>query len=158
MYQKILVPIDGSTTATAGLDEAIKLARVCGARLRLLHLVDELSLVMGTGYGVAYPDDLIDLLKEGGSAILRAGEDKARAAGLTVDSVLGDNLQGGVRQQVVQQALDWGADLIVLGTHGRRGPRRLFLGSDAEDILRHAPVPVLLVRAPTSAAPASGAN
>lgn len=41
MYQKILVPIDGSTTATAGLDEAIKLARVCGARLRLLHLVDE---------------------------------------------------------------------------------------------------------------------
>lgn len=154
MYQKILVPIDGSSTAAAGLEEAIKLARLCGARLRLLHIVDELSLVLGTGYGAAYAGDIFDLLREGGATILREAQAQVQAAGVAVDTVLSDNLRGGVCEQVVQQALDWKAELIVLGTHGRRGTRRLFFGSDAENILRQAPVPVLLIRAPVPAAPA----
>jgi nucleotide-binding universal stress UspA family protein len=56
---------------------------------------------------------------------------------------------------VVEQAQDWKADLIVIGTHGRRGMGRLLMGSDAEQILRMAPVPVLLVRAPEAAAAAA---
>ena len=154
MYQKILVPIDGSSTAAAGLEEAIKLARLCGARLRLLHIVDELSLVLGTGYGAAHVGDIFDLLREGGATILREAQAQVQAAGVAVDTVLSDNLHGGVCEQVVQQALDWKAELIVLGTHGRRGTRRLFFGSDAENILRQAPVPVLLIRATAPAAPA----
>lgn len=150
MYQKILVPIDGSPTAELGLAEAIKLARLTGASLRLVHIVDELSLSMASGYGMTYTVDVLGLLQEAGSALLLKAEAQVRAAGVPVDTVLSDNLQGRVCDQVVQQALAWGAELIVIGTHGRRGAKRLFFGSDAEAILRYAPVPVLLVRAPES--------
>ncbi len=152
MYQKILVPIDGSPTASLGLAEAIKLARLCGARLRLLHIVDELSLAMATGYGVTYQPDVLQVLEDAGAELLRKAEEQVRAAGVPVDSVLANNLQGSLRDQVIAQAQAWQAELIVLGTHGRRGAQRLFFGSDAESILRSAPVPVLLVRgqAPTA--------
>jgi len=57
-----------------------------------------------------------------------------------------------VSEAVIQQTKEWGADLIVIGTHGRRGANRLLLGSDAEQIMRLAPVPVLLVRTPEATA------
>jgi nucleotide-binding universal stress UspA family protein len=64
-----------------------------------------------------------------------------------VDSVLDDTLGGRISDRVLAQAQQWPAQLIVIGTHGRRGVGRLLLGSDAEQVLRQAPVPVLLVRA-----------
>jgi len=154
MYQSILVPIDGSPTADLGLAEAIKLARLCGARVRLMHVVDELSLAMATGYGVTYTPDVMQVLEDAGADLLRKAQEQVRAAGIPVDSVLGNNLKGSLRDQVLQQARDWPAELIVLGTHGRRGAQRLFFGSDAENILRNAPVPVLLVRGPAPQATA----
>ena len=69
------------------------------------------------------------------------------AQGVAVDAVLLESFAARVSDLVVEQALGWKADLIVIGTHGRRGVRRMLLGSDAEQILRQAPVPVLLVRA-----------
>jgi nucleotide-binding universal stress UspA family protein len=68
-------------------------------------------------------------------------------ADIPVDTVLADTLQGRVCDLVIDEANRWKADLIVIGTHGRRGPGRLAMGSDAEQILRLAPAPVLLVRA-----------
>jgi len=70
----------------------------------------------------------------------------ARAAGVAVDDAIEDSLHGRVCDLVAKAAVDWKADLLVIGTHGRRGLDRLLLGSDAEQILRTAPVPVLLVR------------
>ena len=64
-----------------------------------------------------------------------------------VDTVLKDSFAGRVSDLVIKEAGAWPADLIVLGTHGRRGLGRLFMGSDAEAIVRSAPVPVLLLRA-----------
>jgi len=149
MYQRILVPIDGSPTAERGLAEAIKLGRLTGAQLRLIHVVDELSFALSASQGmtVTMSGDMLDILREAGTEILAQGAASVRAAGLQVDTVLKDSFAGRVSDLVVNEAGAWPADLIVLGTHGRRGVGRLFLGSDAETIVRSAPVPVLLLRA-----------
>jgi nucleotide-binding universal stress UspA family protein len=76
----------------------------------------------------------------------------AQRAGVSAETATLDTTAGRVCDLVVAQAKKWNADLIVLGTHGRRGVNRLLLGSDAEQILRLAPVPVLLVRARQDAA------
>lgn len=147
MYQRILVPIDGSSTATRGLDEAIRLAGLCGATLRLLHVIDELIFVSGFETGATYLNDVVPMLKSGGESILAAGKARAEAAGVPVEVRLVECLATRVSDIVVAQADAWPADLIVIGTHGRRGVNRLMLGSDAEKVVRTARVPVLLVRA-----------
>jgi nucleotide-binding universal stress UspA family protein len=146
MYQKILVPIDGSATSARGLQEAIKLARLTGARLRLLHVVDELALATGLEAATMMTGDMMQLLREGGEKMLAKARARVEKAGIPVDTLLRDSLAGRVCDQVVDQAKAWRADLIVLGTHGRRGVGRMLLGSDAEMIVRLASVPVLLVR------------
>ena len=90
------------------------------------------------------------MLREGGAAILAEGAASAQAAGLDVDTVLKDSFAGRVCDLVVAEAGSWPADLIVLGTHGRRGVGRMLMGSDAEAIVRSAPIPVLLIRAKQS--------
>lgn len=147
MYQKILVPIDGSPTANEGLAEAVKLGKLTGARLRLLHAVDMLSITLTPEASMSLSQPLIDTLKRAGQDILDKAKASVMAAGLEADTVLVDTLSGRISDLVVEEARKWGAELIVIGTHGRRGVGRLVLGSDAEQVLRLAPVPVLLVRA-----------
>ena len=146
MYQRILVPVDGSPTSNAGLAEAVKLAKVMGARVQLLHAVDELPLLMGAdGFG-AISADVVRIMTQSGERILAQGSAVAEAAGVDVNTVLLDTLSGRLDELVVKQAKEWKADLIVLGTHGRRGVQHLMIGSDAERVLHRSPVPVLLVR------------
>jgi len=151
MYQRILVPVDGSPTSQRGLAEAIALARSGGGRVRLLHVVDELSFALSADAFAAYGGDMLSLLREGGEQILAQARAQVEAAGVAAETVLRDSFAGRVGDLVVAEATAWPADLIVIGTHGRRGVSRLFMGSDAEQILRVAPVPVLLVRAQTPA-------
>lgn len=146
MYQRILAPVDGSPTSNAGLAEAIKLAQLTGARMRVLHVVDEMPFLMsGDGYA-ALPGDIFMLLKETGQAVLEQARLTVHAAGIPVEATLFDSLSGRLSDRVAEQVQAWGADVIVLGTHGRRGVGRMLLGSDAEQIVRTATVPVLLVR------------
>lgn len=144
MYQHLLVPVDGSPTATRGLDEAIRLARLSGGRIRVVHVLDQLQFASGFEFCTA---DVLGLLQEAGAAIVGAAKARVEASGVPVEAYLSETLAGRVADVVVEQAQQWGADLIVIGTHGRRGVRRLMVGSDAEQIVRAAPVPVLLVRA-----------
>ena len=146
MYQRILVPIDGSETSARGLAEAVRLAQLTGAQMRLLHVVDELSFALSASEGLTLTGDVLNLLREAGAAILAQAAATVRAAGLQVDTVLKDSFAGRVSDLVVAEAAAWPADLIVLGTHGRRGVGRLFMGSDAESIVRSAQTPVLLLR------------
>ncbi len=146
MYQKILVPIDGSPTAARGLSEAIELGKLTGARLRLIHVIDELSFALSVGDGYANSGEILNALHDAGVEILSQAQTRVRANGLEVDTVLSDSLAGRVCDLVIAQAGVWDADLIVLGTHGRRGVGRLFMGSDAENIVRSASIPVLLLR------------
>ena len=146
MYQSILVPIDGSPTSSRGLSEAVRLGQLTRARLRLIHVVDEFSFALGASEGLTMTGDILSLLREAGAAILTQGAASVKAAGLEVDTVLKDSFAGRVCDLVVAEAAAWPADLIVLGTHGRRGVGRLFMGSDAENIVRSAQTPVLLLR------------
>lgn len=147
MYQHILVPIDGSSTSTRGLEEAIKLAKLTGAGIRLIHVMDTWSVATGfEPYGV-YVNDVLPRMKEVGEQLLTQAKTRVQEQGVKVDTVLSTSLAARVSDTVVEQAKAWGADLIVIGTHGRRGVGRMMLGSDAEQIVRMAPVPVLLVRA-----------
>lgn len=147
MYTNILVPVDGSPTSNLGLDEAVKLAKLTGARLRLIHVVDELIYAAGMDSLGGMTADLIAQLQKGGEQILKRCQASVEASGVPVDTVLSDSFAGRVCDLVVAEATEWHADLIVLGTHGRRGVGRVFMGSDAEQIVRLAPTPVLLVRA-----------
>ena len=89
--------------------------------------------------------------RSAGEALLQQARQRVEQQGVPVDTVLIENMDARVAQLVVEHAQAWGADLIVLGTHGRRGLARVFMGSDAEQIARTAPVPVLLVRLPAAA-------
>ena len=149
MYQRILVPVDGSSTSSAGLTEAVKLAKLTGARLLLLHVVDDLPMLMSAEGLSAMSGDIFALLKEGGEKVLENARASVASQGLAVDTKLLESLNGRLCDHVNQQVTEWKADLIVLGTHGRRGASRWLLGSDAEQVLRLATVPVLLVRAET---------
>lgn len=147
-YQNILVPIDGSQTSMKGLAEAIKIATLSKGRLRLVHVVDELSLVSGMGAYAAPLGEWIDALREAGQKLVEEACATVKAAGIEVDARVHDNIGAPVSDVVLEEAKGWGADLIVIGTHGRRGVRRVVLGSSAESIVRLSPVPVLLVRLP----------
>ena len=153
MYKHILVPVDGSPTSNRGLHEAITLGKLTGGSLRLIHAVDELPFAIGAEAFAGYSGDVIGLLRQAGEKVLAAAKLEVEKAGLAVEVVLRESFAGRVCNLVVDEAGFWPADLIVIGTHGRRGASRLLMGSDAEQILRLAPVPVLLVRDPAPQQP-----
>ena len=155
-YRKILVPLDGSSTADRGLDEAIRMAGLNNGRLRLLYVVDDLSVARavegaGTRAG-AWQDDL----QAEADAVLQRARARAVAGGVEADVCVRESSSGVVFETILDEARRCAADLIVMGTHGRRGIGRALLGSSAENVVRHAELPVLLVRpAPGKPLPAA---
>lgn len=146
MYKKILVPLDGSPTAERGLQEAIGLALVHHARLHLLHVIDMYPVMIEvSGAAVAF-DTMREELKAQGQAILDKAQRTAEAAGVATSASLSEVTAYRASTAIVETAKAEGCDLIVMGTHGRRGFSRALLGSDAEAVVRTAEVPVLLVR------------
>lgn len=150
MYQRILVPVDGSETSKAGLAEAVKLARLTGAQLRLVHVVDESPFLLSAEGMAAVSTDVLALLREGGQRILDEARTYVVGQGVAVDTALYDGLASRLADCVGEEVQGWHADLVVLGTHGRRGVGRVLLGSGAEQVARNSRVPVLLVRAPAA--------
>jgi nucleotide-binding universal stress UspA family protein len=147
MYKRILVPIDGSVAANKGLEEAIRLAAGLHATLVLLHIVNEQPAVLDTASGTAFGEVRRQMLKDG-DKVLGDASQWALDAGVPSEAVLKELITGRVADAIVAVAAHTACDLIVMGTHGRRGMPRLVLGSDAELVVRESPVPVMLVRRP----------
>ncbi|CAB3767347.1 universal stress protein UspA [Burkholderia sp. MSh2] len=152
MYSNILVALDGSDTSSRALDAALTLASETGARLTPVYVVDFLVPAYDT-YGYD-PSILIDAFREEG---LRVTDDAARrmkARDVAGTPQIVDVAPAGedVPHRIVGLADELKADLIVMGTHGRRGFQRLFLGSVAERVLRLSPRPVLMIPANCPAA------
>ena len=145
MFKRILVPLDGSAPSRAGLEQALALAKSEGGRVRLVHVVDENALMQGMepAFNVG---ELLDALAEEGRKLLAEASGLARRRGVKADAVLYEQHIGRVADRIIREAKNWRADLIVMGTHGRRGIGRLVMGSDAESVLRESPVPLLLVK------------
>jgi nucleotide-binding universal stress UspA family protein len=145
MYANIIVPVDGSGTSIKGLLEAMKIAAKLGSSICLVHVVNE--FIFDYSYSPAgYAANVVDVLRERGKAVLADAVALARAKGQEPATVLIESIGGPAADAIVGQAVERHADLIVMGTHGRRGLRRLALGSDAEQVVRLSRVPVLLVR------------
>jgi len=149
VFKRILVPVDGSHTSGLGLDKAIRLAKDQRAALCVVHVVDERVITQNLDSAGVEVDQLLASLRAGGRQILARAEAKARTQRVRVKAVLVENILRSVADVIIGQARKWRADLIVIGTHGRRGVSRLVMGSDAEGVVRSTPVPVLLVRSET---------
>lgn len=149
MYRRILVPEDGSRTSTLGVKHAVRLAKNQKAQLRLAHVVDEFIITQDLGIYVNTAD-LIGSLRDAGRKILRNALALAHRHGINAEGALYESMGLRVADVLLREAKKWKADLIVMGTHGRRGINRLMLGSDAETVLRTSPVPVLMVRSPSA--------
>lgn len=150
MFKRILVAVDASQTGQLALQTAIGLATEMQARLRIVHAVDLTNVNMIPEFPTqSETSKLAEEILKDGQEILRGAEATAAAAGLAVETNLIriDTLnQHNISETLANDAEAWPADLIVIGTHGRRGLRRLFLGSVAEGVARVATTPVLLVR------------
>lgn len=154
----ILVPLDRSDLGSGGLDIAGMLARVTGARVRLLHVAPHPRVVLGDGTVVTYADREADRLRsEAEDDLDRIG---ARLAGLGVERAV---RFGEPAEEILAEAQACGASLVAMSTHGRGGLARLTMGSVAEAVMRKAPCPVVTVspragRQPAAAGPASTAG
>ncbi|ABO59252.1 universal stress protein [Burkholderia vietnamiensis] len=145
MYKNVMVAVDGSPSSKRALDEALKVAASCGARLFAVFAVDK-SILLAYG-GRIDPDALLDDVRRDGTAVLHDAERAISHAAVNgdtelIETELGQDVAERLQRYVAEHAID----LAVIGTHGRRGVRRLFLGSVAERFLRGSSCPVLLLR------------
>lgn len=145
MYTRILIPVDGSATSERGLHEGLRIAKAMKSTIVLLNVVDDFSLPAQMAATLDF-DAHRQALARAGEALLERGARAAGEAGVAVDRVLRDVKGTPVADVILEEAKRRRCELIVMGTHGRRGLARVALGSDAELVLRHADVPVLLVR------------
>ena len=148
MYRRIMVAVDGSATSNKALVAATEMANYSGGRavLRLIHVLDEMAYFTGFDPYGGQSGELVKIMRETGGKILADALAIVQAAGIEADTVLIDKFGERLGDTLAAEAQGWRADLIVVGTHGRRRVGRMFLGSGAEQIIRLAPVPVLVIR------------
>jgi nucleotide-binding universal stress UspA family protein len=144
MYKRILVAVDGSRTSNRALNEAIRLAKNQRAVLRAIHVVDETPT-----YALAempYPvDEYQKAMRAAGQQCLARCSDRAQAARVKVDTKMIVAVTQSIGDVINKEAKRWSADIVVIGTHGRRGLDRMFLGSVAERVIRMATKPILII-------------
>jgi len=150
MFKRILVAVDGSETSRKALDAAVELARSAGGRLRVVHAFDDISFIGG----YEYDGNALRAARTEAAKVLREASERATTAGVTADEKLVEAAGRRLGEVMAAEATGWESDLVVVGTHGRRGIGRALLGSGAEQVVRLAPVPVLVIRG--DEAPAGG--
>jgi len=147
MYKRIAVAVDGSKTSDAALAEAIRLAKAMGSSILLLHVCEEMPVILEPeGMSVLLTQDLMQAIAKAGRALLQRCSTSARDAGVAAETKLIETMVGRMGSEISQASHKWGADLLVVGSHGRKGVAHLLMGSVAEDVIRTASIPVLLVR------------
>ena len=152
MYKRLLVPIDGSQTSTRALVAALQTARESAGAVRLIQVIEELTQVIAYDPYGAHPGDLVKVMRDNGMKVLGQAMEVAKSAGVDADQRLVEAAGQRLAEVVNKEVQGYQADLIVLGTHGRRGIGRVLLGSGAEQIIRAALVPVLVIRGSEEAA------
>lgn len=147
IYKKIMVAVDGSDVSDIALRHAIKIAQDQKATLYLIHVAEE---TFGFRGGVGYDYDyLISMYRKEGLKVLKQAAKTVKAGSAVKCKILLvelNSFQGRIAEVVIDKTKELSIDLLVVGTHGRRGFNHLFLGSVAENIMRIAITPVLLIR------------
>jgi universal stress protein A len=147
---KILVPTDFSEPAKRAEDAAIELARRLGSEILLLHVSVEAPLYNEGMRGLVEPRQVYEAQRVWAETTLAARAAEIRAKGVSAHA---DIRSGVAVDQILRAAEDPDVEMIVIGTHGRGGLSRLFLGSVADRIVRVAPCPVMTVRPPGGEGP-----
>lgn len=148
-YKNIMLAVDGSDASNAAVQEVIKLVTNQDVHLQVIHVVDE-SIFYAGGPSFDYISLIAELRQQGQTILDSAAHTIESQTSIKVEKSLLELklLQGRMAELIIEKAQDWPADILVLGSHGRRGFSRLFLGSVAENIMRIATMPVLLVHSP----------
>lgn len=147
MYKRIVVAVDGSDISALALEEAIKLAKLMDGTLLLLHVCEEVPVLWNIEGSAMLPvADLDKIISESSKQLLDKNQAHATAAGVLAETQLIEDYSGRIGAVISEAAEHWQADLIVLGTHGRRGFDHLLMGSVAEGVMRTASAPLLLIR------------
>jgi len=144
MYRRILIAVDDSTCSNTALQHGLRLAAEQGAETRIVHVLDTRVFYTSEGFDV---EPILETWRRAGQEIVDRAAAQARAAGVSV--VTGTSIEAlgeRISDVIVAESERWGADLIVIGTHGRHGIGHQFLGSVAEGVVRATSVPVLLLR------------
>ncbi len=147
MYKHILVPVDGSETSNLALKQAIGVAKEQHGEIRLIHVAEEMPVYMAAE--APYPlHEYRKMIRDAAEAVLAKCAISVKESGVPFDSkyAAADSPAIRICDLINDEAGRWPADLIVIGTHGRRGFNRLLLGSVAESVIRTASRPVLIVR------------
>ena len=149
MYSRILVAVDGSETSKHALEHAITLAKSLSATLRMVHVVDMNWLPLGPEIAID-TKTIAKARRSAGEKVIEAVREIADKAEFEAEAELKETETPTqhVAEAIVNEASSWPADVVVLGTHGRRGVQRFLLGSVAEQTARRSSVPVLLVPSP----------
>ena len=146
MYKKILVAVDGSDTSQLALEESVKIAKECASELRIIYVVYAFDVYPEVEYISA--QDVQDSMRKEGKKILSSAKKYVEASGIHAEgsTIETDSGHPRIAEAIAAEATKWAAELIVVGTHGRRGFNHLLMGSVAESIVRVATKPVLLIR------------
>jgi nucleotide-binding universal stress UspA family protein len=143
MYKRILIPVDGSEVSNHALAEGLDLAKALGSDVTVLYVVDTaVASIPDAESGISNIELIIQTFREQGEKLLETLKAGAREKGLNVDAIM---VEGDVHDEIISTAAEKKTELIVMGTHGRRGVGRLLLGSVAESVTRRARCAVLLI-------------
>lgn len=146
MYKRILLPIDSSSTSARALAESIKLASEMKSKLRIVHVVKVGMPIDDDLEGIIDVGELTQKLRHLGQTLLDKAVETARRAGVEPETGLLDAKKNRVAVVLGEETARWQADLVVMGTHGRVGFEYLLMGSVAEEFIRVANAPILIVR------------
>jgi len=141
---KILLAVDDSKFSEAAVRDVAKYTRNGDAEVLVLHALPPITVTPPPQMAPGYAPEMEEAGKQGRALVDRVAQ-ALWSAGLKTETAVAN---GEVRETIVDRAVQWGADLIVLGSHGRRGASRFLLGSVAESVARHAPCSVKIVRLP----------
>lgn len=143
-YQNILVPVDGSETSYAAVKQAVEFAKVFGSKITVVQVLALDPYIAAEYITAAQTNDLIERARTSILKTLEEATSKFNAEGVQVETRL---LEGQViHQEIINAAKELNADLIVIGSHGRTGLKKLFLGSVTQNVLGETSIPVLVVR------------
>lgn len=148
MYQRIMVAVDESFMTDQVLTAAVELAKATGARLAVCHAVDE-TLLAQREVAMMLPNSVGKAetrLRLKAQSVLERLANVARSAGVEAETKLVESDEKHVSDMLIEAASEWQADLLVVGSHGRRGIERFFVGSVAERLVRKGQISLLLVR------------
>lgn len=149
MYARILIASDGSELADRAIDHGVQLAKLAGSEVTIVTVTEPVTIV-GGGYatvvgGVVDPiPELIEAQEKSARDLLQRAANRAADQGVTAKTILVDN--SFAAEGIVATANEIGAELIIMGSHGRRGLNRLLLGSQTNNVLAHTKLPVLVTR------------